>query len=57
MFRVFDAHVPHAFLSGGRYDHLFERFGASELTAVGWAIDIDAVYQAVYDKLTFEKGD
>ena len=57
MFRVFDAHVPHAFLSGGRYDHLFERFGASDLTAVGWAIDIDAVYQAVYDKLTFEKGD
>ena len=57
MFRVFDAHVPHAFMSGGRHDHLFERFGAPELTAVGWAIDIAAVYQAIHDQLTFEKGD
>lgn len=57
MFKVFDNHVPDAFLSGGRYDKLFERFGAEELTAVGWAIDIDSVYQAIYDDLTFEGGD
>ncbi len=48
MFKVFGEAVPDAFVSGGRYDKLFERFGASELTAVGWAIDIDLVYQAVH---------
>ena len=49
MFKVFGDKVPDAFVSGGRYDKLFERFGATELTAVGWAIDIDSVYQAVHD--------
>lgn len=51
MFKVFGEKVPDAFVSGGRYDKLFERFGATELTAVGWAVDIDSVYQAVYDSL------
>lgn len=51
MFKVFGDKVPDAFVSGGRYDKLFERFGARELTAVGWAIDLDAVYQAVHDHL------
>ena len=36
-----------------RYDKLFERFGATELTAVGWAIDVDSVYQAVHDDVEF----
>lgn len=57
MFKVFDNHVPGAFLSGGRYDKLFERFGAQELTAVGWAIDIDSVYKAIYEDLIFEGGE
>ncbi|KXT75632.1 ATP phosphoribosyltransferase regulatory subunit [Streptococcus sp. DD12] len=48
MFKVFGDAAPDAFVSGGRYDQLFERFGAHELTAVGWAIDIDLVYQAVH---------
>ncbi len=56
MFKVFDNHVPDAFLSGGQYDKLFERFGSRELTAVGWAIDIESVYQAIYDRLIFEGG-
>lgn len=51
MFKVFGEKVPDAFVSGGRYDNLFERFGASELTAVGWAVDIDSVYQAVHDQI------
>lgn len=51
MFKVFGEKVPDAFVSGGRYDKLFERFGASELTAVGWAVDIDSVYQAIHDSL------
>ena len=51
MFKVFGPHVPDAFVSGGRYDKLFERFGAKELTAVGWAVDLDSVYQAVHDSL------
>lgn len=51
MFKVFGDKVPDAFASGGRYDKLFERFGAKKLTAVGWAVDIDAVYQAVHDNL------
>lgn len=51
MFKVFGENVPDAFVSGGRYDKLFQRFGASELTAVGWAVDIDSVYQAVHDSL------
>ncbi|MET3558923.1 ATP phosphoribosyltransferase regulatory subunit [Streptococcus rupicaprae] len=53
MFKVFGDKVPDAFVSGGRYDKLFERFGAKELTAVGWAMDIDSVYQAIYDDLDF----
>ena len=51
MFKVFGEKVPDAFVSGGRYDRLFERFGATELTAVGWAVDIDSVYQAIHDFL------
>ena len=54
MFKVFGDKVPDAFVSGGRYDKLFERFGATELTAVGWAIDIDSVYQAVHDVWNLE---
>lgn len=57
MFKVFDQTLPDAFVSGGRYDQLFERFGAKELTAVGWAVDIDAVYQAIRDQLTVEGGE
>ena len=53
MFKVFGDKVPDAFVSGGRYDKLFERFGATELTAVGWAIDVDSVYQAVHDDVEF----
>ncbi|MBM7642189.1 ATP phosphoribosyltransferase regulatory subunit [Streptococcus loxodontisalivarius] len=53
MFKVFGENVPDAFVSGGRYDKLFERFGAKELTAVGWAIDIDSVYQAVHDTIAY----
>lgn len=54
MFKVFGDKVSDAFVSGGRYDELFERFGAKELTAVGWAIDIDSVYQAVHDSFESE---
>ncbi|MFC3928379.1 ATP phosphoribosyltransferase regulatory subunit [Streptococcus caprae] len=56
MFKVFGDKIPDAFVSGGRYDKLFERFGAKELTAVGWAIDIDSVYQAIQDSIVFEGG-
>lgn len=56
MFKVFDQTLPDAFVSGGRYDQLFERFGAKELTAVGWAVDIDAVYQAIRDQLPDQEG-
>lgn len=55
MFKVFGENVPDAFVSGGRYDKLFERFGASELTAVGWAVDLDSIYQAIHNSL--EGGD
>ncbi|MDO4666855.1 MAG: ATP phosphoribosyltransferase regulatory subunit [Streptococcus sp.] len=53
-FKVFSHKVPDAFLSGGRYDKLFNRFGAKELTAIGWALDIDSVYQAIHDDLQNE---
>lgn len=53
MFRVFSDKVPYAFLSGGRYDKLFERFDAGAMSAVGWALDIDAVYEEVRSELTF----
>ncbi|KXT84122.1 ATP phosphoribosyltransferase regulatory subunit [Streptococcus panodentis] len=55
-FKVFGEKVPAAFLSGGRYDQLFERFGADQLTAVGWTLDIDSVYQAIHDDLPDENG-
>ncbi|MBY5034545.1 ATP phosphoribosyltransferase regulatory subunit [Streptococcus gallolyticus] len=57
MFKVFGDKVPDAFASGGRYDKLFERFGAKELTALGWTIDIDLVYQAVRDHFDCEVAD
>ncbi|BAQ24044.1 ATP phosphoribosyltransferase regulatory subunit [Streptococcus troglodytae] len=53
MFKVFGDKIPDAFVSGGRYDKLFERFGAKELTAIGWALDIDSVYQAIHDHIRF----
>lgn len=56
MFKVFGDKVPDAFVSGGRYDKLFERFGADQLTAVGWAIDIDSIYRAIHDDIVFEGG-
>ncbi len=56
MFKVFDQQLPDAFLSGGRYDKLFERFGAQEVTAVGWALEIDAVYQAIRKDIDYEGG-
>ena len=56
MFKVFDQQVPDAFLSGGRYDKLFERFGAQKLTAVGWALEIDAVYLAIRKNIDYEGG-
>ena len=55
-FKVFGDRVPDAFLSGGRYDQLFKRFGAAELTAIGWSLDIDSVYQAIHDDLPGEGG-
>ena len=55
-FKVFGDRVPDAFLSGGRYDQLFKRFGAAELTAIGWSLDIDSVYQAIHDDLPDEGG-
>ena len=55
MFKVFGDRVPDAFVSGGRYDKLFERFGAKELTAVGWSVDIDSIYQAVHDSSREER--
>ncbi|WP_170238716.1 ATP phosphoribosyltransferase regulatory subunit [Streptococcus suis] len=56
MFKVFDQQLPDAFLSGGRYDKLFERFGAKELTAIGWALEIDAIYQAIRQDLDYQGG-
>lgn len=55
MFKVFGDNVPDAFVSGGRYDKLFERFGAKKLTAVGWMIDIDSIYQAIHHDISFEE--
>lgn len=55
MFKVFGDKVPDAFVSGGRYDKLFERFGAKKLTAVGWTIDIDSIYQSIHHDISFEE--
>ncbi|MDQ0222950.1 ATP phosphoribosyltransferase regulatory subunit [Streptococcus moroccensis] len=57
LFKVFNPKVPNAFMSGGRYDKLFKRFGGEDLTAVGWAIDIDAIYDALKDSLLYEGGE
>ena len=35
---------------------LFKRFGAAELTAIGWSLDIDSVYQSIHDDLPDEGG-
>lgn len=57
MFRVFSDKVPYAFLSGGRYDKLFERFDAGAVSAVGWALDVDAVYEEIRQDIVFDGGD
>jgi ATP phosphoribosyltransferase regulatory subunit len=57
MFRVFSDKVPYAFLSGGRYDKLFERFDAGAVSAVGWALDVDAVYEEIRQDIVFGGGD
>ena len=56
MFRVFSDKVPYAFLSGGRYDKLFERFEAGAVSAVGWALDVDAIYEEIRETLVFDGG-
>ncbi|GFH41350.1 ATP phosphoribosyltransferase regulatory subunit [Lactococcus insecticola] len=58
MFRVFSDKVPYAFLSGGRYDKLFERFDekAGAISAVGWALDVDAIYEEIRDSIIFDKN-
>jgi ATP phosphoribosyltransferase regulatory subunit len=56
MFRVFSDKVPYAFLSGGHYDNLFERFEAGAVSAVGWALDVDAVYEEIREQLVFDGG-
>ncbi|GFH42802.1 ATP phosphoribosyltransferase regulatory subunit [Lactococcus hodotermopsidis] len=56
MFQVFSKKIPYAFLSGGRYDDLFLSFGLERLTAVGWAIDVDALYEEIHDTVDFTGG-
>ena len=36
--------------------NIFERFGAQKLTAVGWALEIDAVYLAIRKNIDYEGG-
>lgn len=57
LFRVFSDQVPYAFLSGGRYDQLFERFDAGAVSAVGWALDVDAVYEEIRQDIVFDGGE
>lgn len=49
IFEAFVEGVGNSVLSGGRYDHLCERFGRP-LTAVGFAIRLDAFSKAVQQK-------
>ncbi len=49
IFEAFVEGVGNSVLSGGRYDHLCERFGRA-LTAIGFAIRLDAFAKAIRQK-------
>jgi ATP phosphoribosyltransferase regulatory subunit len=52
MFASFSEGIPEAFLSGGRYDYLFQRFDMAKTSSVGWAMNLESVFDLLYKKQT-----
>lgn len=52
MFSSFSEGIPENFLSGGRYDYLFKRFDLAQTSSVGWALNIDTLFDFLYQKPT-----
>ncbi len=48
LFSSFSEGIPENFLSGGRYDYLFQRFDMEQTNSVGWAMNLEAVFDALY---------
>ncbi|SJZ56510.1 ATP phosphoribosyltransferase regulatory subunit [Pilibacter termitis] len=48
MFAGFSEGIPENFLNGGRYDYLFKRFEMSSTTSVGWAMNLELVFDLLY---------
>lgn len=48
MFSSFSEGIPENFLSGGRYDYLFKRFNMESTSSVGWAINLESVFDLLY---------
>lgn len=58
MFSSFSEGIPENFLSGGRYDYLFQRFDMEQTNSVGWAMNLEAVFDLLYrhhDKVNGQK--
>ncbi|EOT45776.1 MULTISPECIES: ATP phosphoribosyltransferase regulatory subunit [Enterococcus] len=52
MFSSFSEGIPENFLSGGRYDYLFKRFDLAQTSSVGWAMNVDTLFDRLYQRPT-----
>lgn len=52
MFSSYSEGIPENFLSGGRYDYLFKRFDMPQTSSVGWAINLESVFDLLFKQKT-----
>jgi len=50
MFFGYGKGIPDSFLSGGRYDNLLQHFGLENEHSVGWAMNLEAIFDLLYRK-------
>lgn len=55
MFSSFSEGIPENFLSGGRYDYLFKRFDLAQTSSVGWAMNVDTLFDRLYQRPTSQE--
>lgn len=48
MFAGYGEGIPDSFLNGGRYDDLLERFGVENAYSVGWAMNLEGIFDLLY---------
>lgn len=48
MFAGYGEGIPDSFLNGGRYDDLLEHFGIENAYSVGWAMNLESIFDLLY---------